>query len=95
MLEMKQLNQASYFYNQLRIFYNYTLNYHGKCRALTGLAECAIQIRASYAAIIFLKRALQYAWATEDVESELYIFSKLALNYFYSGVFMALLTVKE
>ena len=34
MLEIKQLDQATFFYNQLRIFFSYTLNYHGKCRAL-------------------------------------------------------------
>ncbi|CAD8060972.1 unnamed protein product [Paramecium sonneborni] len=83
LLKIKDFNNACYYYNQYRVLNTITKNHAEKAKALIGLANCAQEVKMNREALKLLKKALQYAWLSN--EYELKIYEKLALNYYYLG----------
>ncbi|KAM3139251.1 hypothetical protein pb186bvf_008661 [Paramecium bursaria] len=78
---------AVYFYNQTRILSNYakgSLDMY-KMNSLIGLANCSIYLELYEYAVLFLKKALQYAWLNNNLEIENQVYERLGISYYYLG----------
>lgn len=84
-IDLQEINQAIFFFDQMRQLSEMERNYKQKIVSFTELARCGNLLREYQSTITILKKALQYAWYINDDREELAIYSLLSLNSFYSG----------
>ncbi|KAM3130633.1 hypothetical protein pb186bvf_017225 [Paramecium bursaria] len=83
MFGIRQLDFAVFYYDQSRILFTYTKKHNKKARSLIGISNACQELKMYKESLIFLKKALQYAWTSN--EHELTIYEKMSLIYFYQG----------
>jgi tetratricopeptide (TPR) repeat protein len=67
--QMTEFRTAFFFFAHAVLACNYTKNWGIKTEALCYLGKISMDINQYQKAIIFFKKALQYAWKTKDNES--------------------------
>ena len=82
---MEDFERSFFYYNQSRLVSKFTLNHPVMTFALLGMAKSAQKRDLNEESIIFLKKALQYAWHNKQEDLEIEIFDLLGLNNFYLG----------
>jgi len=80
-----ELDNALFVFNQLRIACELCNNTSKKIVAYTGMAEACKRLGHFSQALVFLKRALQFAWYTKETTKECQIYDLLGIIYYTQG----------
>jgi len=85
LLLFRHMDEAIFYYNQLRQLCGFVGKVKRKVEALMSLAKCSKLIENYNGAIKILRTALQYAWDNNLREQELEIYDQLGITYFHTG----------
>lgn len=83
--DCQSFHRATYFYQQCLVVSEISRNFGLKCRTLMRLAKCAREFQLYEYSLEMLKKALCYAWVSNDSEQEIQLYDQLGMTYYYIG----------